>query len=213
MDRRTALLGTIALGLAARASAQTAAPATRESKHLTFADPSETIDLWPKGAPGAPAKLPVETVRERSTDPAFNDRYVFGINRPRMAVFRPERPNGACVLITPGGGYNWVVIDKEGYEMARWLAARGVTAFVLFYRLPHEGWAAGPNTPLSDAQRAIRLIRHRACRFRSGCRIRLALQKRHALDHRFKRALDGVKRVLGPLVGSFGGVPQNIYVV
>ena len=162
MDRRTALLGTIALGLAARAAAQTAAPSTRESKHLTFADPSEAIDLWPKGAPGAPAQLPVETVRERSTDPAFNDRYVFGISRPRMAVFRPARPNGSAVLITPGGGYNWVVIDKEGYEMARWLAARGVTAFVLFYRLPHEGWAAGPNTPLSDAQRAIRLIRHRA---------------------------------------------------
>src|SRR3712207_3665648 len=57
--------------------------------------------------------------------------------------------------------YRWVVIDKEGYEMARWLAEQGVTAFVLFYRLPHEGWSAGPDTPLSDAQRALRLIRHR----------------------------------------------------
>ena len=103
---------------------------------MTSPDPRETIDLWPGGAPGAPAKLPVETVKERSKDPAYNDRYVFGISRPRMAVFRPERPNGAAVLITPGGGYNWVVIDKEGYEMARLLAARGITAFVLFYRLP-----------------------------------------------------------------------------
>ncbi len=166
MDRRTALIGTVALGLAGRAAAQTAAPATRESKHLTFPDPTETIDLWPGGAPGAPAKLPTETVRERSTDKAFNDRYVFGISRPRMAVFRPARPNGSAVLITPGGGYNWVVVDKEGYEMARLLAARGVTAFVLFYRLPHEGWAAGPDTPLSDAQRAMRLIRHRARSYR-----------------------------------------------
>ncbi len=66
------------------------------------------------------------------------------------------------MLITPGGGYNWVVIDKEGYEMARWLAARGITAFVLFYRLPHEGWSSGPETPLADAQRAMRVIRHRA---------------------------------------------------
>jgi acetyl esterase/lipase len=79
-----------------------------------------------------------------------------------MAVFRPQRPNGSAVLITPGGGYNWVVIDKEGYEMARWLAERGTTAFVLFYRLPHEGWAAGPNVALSDAQRAMRIIRQRA---------------------------------------------------
>jgi acetyl esterase/lipase len=132
---------------------------------MTVADPVETIDLWPNGAPGAPPKLPVEAVRERSNDPSFNDRYVFGISRPRMAVFRPVRPSGAAVLITPGGGYNWVVIDKEGYEMARWLAARGVTAFVLFYRLPHEGWSSGPDTPLADAQRAMRLIRHRAPSF------------------------------------------------
>ena len=166
IDRRTALLGTMALGLAGRASAQTRAPATPDSPHIASPEPTETIDLWPAGAPGAPAKLPVETVKERSKDPAYNDRYVYGISRPRMAVFRPARPNGAAVLITPGGGYNWVVIDKEGYEMARLLAARGITAFVLFYRLPHEGWASGPDTPLADAQRAMRLIRHRASLYR-----------------------------------------------
>ena len=66
-----------------------------------------------------------------------------------MAVFRPARPNGAAVLIMPGGGYAWVVVDKEGYEMARLLAARGITAFVLFYRLPGEGWAAGPDVALA----------------------------------------------------------------
>jgi len=107
----------------------------------------------------------VETVDERSTDPLVTDRAVFGISRPRMAVFRPDRPSGAAVLLTPGGGYRWVVVDKEGYEMARWLAARGITAFVLFYRLPGEGWTAGPNVALSDAQRAMRLIRHRAREF------------------------------------------------
>jgi acetyl esterase/lipase len=168
IDRRTVLFGTLAAaGLSACAAArgQTPPPATPASPHLAYPEPSETIDLWPGGAPGAPERLPVETVRERSTDPAYNDRYVFGISRPRMAVFRPQRPNGAAVLITPGGGYNWVVIDKEGYEMARLLAAQGVTAFVLFYRLPHEGWAAGPNVSLSDAQRAVRLIRQRAARY------------------------------------------------
>lgn len=159
IDRRTALLGTLATGLAGTARAQTAPPATAASPHLAVAEPTETIDLWPNGAPGAPARLPVETVRERSADPAYNDRYVFGISRPRMAVFRPEQPNGAAALIIPGGGYNWVVIDKEGYELARLLATQGVTAFVLFYRLPHEGWAAGPDVALSDAQRAMRLIR------------------------------------------------------
>ena len=167
LSRRTALLGSLAAaGLAGTARGQTPPPATAASPHLSFPEPAETIDLWPRGAPGAPAQLPVETVRERSTDRLYNDRYVLGISRPRMAVFRPARPNGAAVLIAPGGGYSWVVIDKEGYEFARLLAARGVIAFVLFYRLPHEGWAAGPDVSLADAQRAMRLIRHRAARYR-----------------------------------------------
>jgi acetyl esterase/lipase len=83
-----------------------------------------------------------------------------------MAVFRPARPNGGAALIFPGGGYRWVVLDKEGYEMARWLAARGVTVFVLFYRLPGDGWTSGPDTPLADAQRAMRIIRRRAPAYR-----------------------------------------------
>ena len=158
IDRRAALIGVLGLGLAPALQAQ-------PLRDQSLSEPYETIDLWPQGAPGAPPRLPVEAIVERSTDPAYRDRFVSGINRPRMAVFRPARPNGAAVLIMPGGGYARVVIDKEGYEMARLLAARGVTAFVLFYRLPNEGWAAGPDTPLSDAQRAMRLIRHRAARY------------------------------------------------
>jgi acetyl esterase/lipase len=90
---------------------------------------------------------------------------VLGITRPRLNVFRPDHPNGAAVLLCPGGGYHHVVVDKEGYEMAAWLAARGYTAFVLFYRLPGDGWAAGPDVALADAQRAVRLIRQRASEF------------------------------------------------
>ena len=62
----------------------------------------------------------------------------------------------------PGGGYRWLAIDKEGYELARWLAGRGYTVFVLFYRLPGEGWANRQDVALADAQRAMRLIRSRA---------------------------------------------------
>ena len=87
------------------------------------------------------------------------------IARPRMALFRPDQPNGAAVLIAPGGGYNHVVIDKEGFELGQWLAARGTTAFVLFYRLPHQGWVAGPDVALADAQRAMRVIRRDHRRF------------------------------------------------
>ncbi len=144
---------------ASAAFGQAAPPGTATPR---LSDPTETIDLWPNGAPGMPATPPAETVNERSKDPSLHDRAVFGITRPRLAVFRPEKPNGAAVMITPGGGYRWVVVDKEGYELGRWLSARGFTVFVLFYRLPGEGWAAGPNVALSDAQRAMRLIRHRA---------------------------------------------------
>lgn len=103
-----------------------------------------------------------ETVTERSTDRHITDRAVVGITQPRMVVFRPAVPNGAAVLVTPGGAYQRVVIDKEGYEIGRWLAARGLTVFVLFYRLPAEGWQAGPNVSLADAQRAMRVIRARS---------------------------------------------------
>jgi acetyl esterase/lipase len=149
IDRRTLLLGSLAAGLTAGAAAQAPVPPR----------PDAEIDLWPSGAPGMPARPPEEQVRERSTDPSHNDRILLDVRRPRLAVFRPARPNGAAVLIIPGGGYSWVVIDKEGYEMARLLAARGITAFVLFYRLPQQGWAAGPDVPLEDARRAMQLIR------------------------------------------------------
>jgi len=76
-----------------------------------------------------------------------------------MTVFRPAKPNGAAALIAPGGGYIRVVIDKEGFEIARRLADAGVTCFVLRYRLPKEGWANPGDVALQDAQRAIRLIR------------------------------------------------------
>ncbi|MFN3619550.1 alpha/beta hydrolase [Sphingorhabdus sp.] len=163
-DRRT-LMAMAAASVAGSAFGQTPPPGTKLALPAGLYQPTETIDLWPDGAPGAPAVPLVETVNERSTDAQLTDRAVFGISRPRMVVFRPAQSNGAAVLITPGGGYRWVVIDKEGYEMGRWLAARGYTVFVLFYRLPGEGWAAGPDVGLSDAQRAMRIIRSRAATY------------------------------------------------
>lgn len=163
LSRRHLIAAGAASGLLChRVAAQTSPPASSKASVHGLPEPTETIDLWPQGAPGVPQRVLVEMVNERSTDALISDRAVFGITRPRLTVFRPDRPNGAAVLLTPGGGYKWVVVDKEGYEMARWLAARGFTAFVLFYRLPGEGWAAGPDVALADAQRAIRLIRHRA---------------------------------------------------
>lgn len=166
--RRRELLAGLAAAGALRiddARAQTPPPSGPKSLTGGLSQPAETLDLWQAGAPGAPAVLPVETVDERSTDPLLSDRAVHGIASPRMVVFRALSPNGAAVMIIPGGGYRWIVVDKEGYELGRWFAARGITAFVLFHRLPAEGWAAGPDVVLSDAQRAMRLIRARAATY------------------------------------------------
>src|SRR3546814_9828549 len=106
----------------------------------------------------------LEVIIDRSKDHAFQDRAVEHVARPRLAIFRAVRPNGAALLIAPGGGYQRVVVDKEGNELGRWLSARGISTYVLTYRLPGDGWKAGPDVALADAQRAMRVIRGRARR-------------------------------------------------
>lgn len=123
--------------------------------------PDARVPLWPDGHVVAPPGL-TERLVQRSDDPHASDRMLEGISRPRLDIFRPARPTGAAVILAPGGGYRYVVIDKEGYELARWLKQRGVTVYVLFYRLPGDGWANGSDVPLADAQRAVRLVRSRA---------------------------------------------------
>jgi acetyl esterase/lipase len=157
LSRRETLFGGTAAAVLAPA-AQAAQPGTWP------AFPAEEIDLWPGTPPGAPATLPVEQVVETG-NAQHHGRMVKGIARPRMKVFRPARPNGAALLVTPGGGYSVIVIDAEGYQVAPWLSERGWTVFVLYYRLPSEGWANRADVPLADAQRAMRLIRSRATRY------------------------------------------------
>lgn len=127
----------------------------------------EVIALWPKGPPGAEHATAREEIVERAKDPAaLRDRIIKGVTHPTLIAFRPEHPNGSALLMAPGGGYAWVVMDKEGYEAAERFARAGVTVFVMTYRLPQEGWSAGPATPLQDAQRALRVIRARAGDFK-----------------------------------------------
>lgn len=128
--------------------------------------PAETIDLWPGSvAPGLRNTSLTEIVTEDSKDPTEHHRSVHGISRPRLCIFPAQRPNGAAMIISPGGGYTRIVLDHEGYEIATWLNSLGITAFVLFYRLPAEGWDNAPDVPLADAQRAIRIVRQRATQY------------------------------------------------
>lgn len=125
----------------------------------------ETLPLWPGSPPGAPATLPTRKVEQRSKTAGFNDRWLTGIAMPTLTVRRPAQPNGAAVMLIPGGGYGFLAFDNEGEEQARWLTARGVTCFILTYRLPGEGWRDRALVPLQDAQRGLRLIRAHAARY------------------------------------------------
>jgi acetyl esterase/lipase len=129
---------------------------------LTGPDPAEILPLWPTSPPGGPVPGLVEQVEDRAKPGGLKDRAALHITQPTLSVFRPAKPNGSALLLIPGGGYARVVMDKEGFETARLLAAEGITVFVLLYRLPGDGWAGGPDTPMQDAQRALRLIRHQA---------------------------------------------------
>jgi acetyl esterase/lipase len=70
---------------------------------------------------------------------AWNEEIVANVTRPTLTVFRPasKRKNGTAMVICPGGGFMALVIDNEGTAAAQYLAARGVTAFVLKYRVAH----------------------------------------------------------------------------
>lgn len=84
---------------------------------------------------------------------------------PDLAVYLPARANrnGMGVLIAPGGGYRILAYDWEGTDIAKWLNAQGIAAFVLKYRLPDKTLQKDPHeVPLMDAQRALRLVRSRA---------------------------------------------------
>jgi len=72
--------------------------------------------LWVGGAPGALGTEPGDV--------------------PTLTAFIPaSNPTKSAVIIAPGGGYQHLSMDKEGYAIARWLNERGVAGFVLTYRL------------------------------------------------------------------------------
>jgi len=104
----------------------------------------ESISLWEDSAPGARGDSPADV--------------------PSVTVLRPffNRINGSAVIVAPGGAYVGLASNLEGRQVADWFTARGVTAFVLNYRL-------GKRYPfpvaLTDAQRAIRFVRANARRW------------------------------------------------
>ena len=101
--------------------------------------------LWPKGAPGAIG------TEER--------------DQPNLSLYLAPagKANGAAVVVCPGGGYQTLAKDHEGHQVAVWLNALGVSAFVLTYRhAPHYRHPF----PMLDVQRAVRMVRARAAEWK-----------------------------------------------
>jgi acetyl esterase/lipase len=122
-------------------AAQTLTAATETKPPLGF---TRAIVLFPEGAPLA-----------LRTGPEATEGDI-----PKLFTYPAPGPGiHPAVIVFPGGGYTHVVVDKEGSAEARWLNARGVSAFVLEYRLsPAYTFPA----PMLDASRAIRYVRAHA---------------------------------------------------
>jgi acetyl esterase/lipase len=105
----------------------------------TAAPIPQPIALWPNGAPGA-----------LGTSEA---------DQPRLYPFIPPKPStDAAILVIPGGGYQVVAMGYEGIQLARWLNAQGMTAFVLDYRVAPYKYPV----EINDGMRAMRYIRAHA---------------------------------------------------
>ncbi len=164
-DRRSLLSLPLVAGLAPAAFARTGAQANAAIASrggVTTWPPAERFALWPGIPAGAPNPLPTPHPSMPRYPDGYRDFQMRGVVRPEVGVFRPARPDGRSVLIVPGGGYYITSLRNEGMDIAHALNAFGITAFVLSYRLPGEGWADRADVPLADAQRAMRLIRANA---------------------------------------------------
>ena len=148
------------------------------------------IPLFPNGAPGTEHWTQLEKI---SMSVPVNDssiRLVRNVTQPSLTVFLPPPGinTGTSVIVCPGGALHVLAIDHEGYDVARWLNAKGIAAFVLKYRLletpeddiESEAYMqkimASDDTMrafssqvqpiiLEDAQQAIRIVREHAVKW------------------------------------------------
>ncbi len=118
---------------------------------VAVAQPTNAFPLWPDGAPGA-----------KGTDPK---------DIPTLTPYLAKEPNGAAMVICPGGGYGGLA-DHEGKDYALLLADHGITSFVLKYRLGSAGYRHP--IMLQDVSRAVRLVRAKAAEWKlDGLRVGL----------------------------------------
>jgi len=121
---------------------------------------SMKINLWPEGGIPLRIKNNIQEQVERT------DMIRIGkVQVPQLEVYLPNKKSasGQAVIICPGGGYAILAYDWEGTDIAKFLNAKGIAAFVLKYRLPDPLSSTAPEqVPLMDAKQAMRMVRARA---------------------------------------------------
>ncbi|WP_448120942.1 alpha/beta hydrolase [Xanthomonas arboricola] len=93
------------------------------------------IPLYPQGSP---TSLGVPEISDRLES---GETLIYDVSRPTLEVFRPApgKANGTAVIVAPGGGFVALGYTFGGTDVARALAERGITAFVLKYRTIRSG--------------------------------------------------------------------------
>lgn len=96
--------------------------------------PHAVVPIWPGVAPGSENSQQVE---KTSLFPNGKFSVVRNVVQPTLTVYLPDASKaiGTGVIVAPGGAFRFLTMDAEGHDVARWLAARGISAFVLKYRL------------------------------------------------------------------------------
>ncbi|MFI5128396.1 MAG: dienelactone hydrolase family protein [Chitinophagales bacterium] len=96
----------------------------------------KVIQLYEGPAPGSQSWNWNEAENDKNM---WQTKVVFNVAKPTLNVFLPDAnaANGTAVVICPGGAFYALSINSEGYDVAKWLAKKGVTCFVLKYRLVH----------------------------------------------------------------------------
>ena len=117
-----------------------------------FRGPVE-IPLWPDGAPTDNA-IPAEQKAEFDK----MSQNLAATDNPTLTVHKAPNPNGAAILMCPGGAYIGWAGTHEGNDMASWMTSQGITFAVLHYRMPN----GHKEVPLSDAEQAMRILKDRA---------------------------------------------------
>jgi acetyl esterase/lipase len=110
---------------------------------LAFSTIAQDGTIYPLEAPKEPNAIPLNTgsVKDQPAPETWfkqwGDPMARNISKATLTPFFPEKgkANGAVVIVAPGGGYRWLSMGNEGWEVAEALAKKGITAFVLKYRL------------------------------------------------------------------------------